>query len=246
MNFWHPDLPRDMSEEEVDKFVEAYQAADKLAREPVKPSTWVYLDDSGDGSTSQQASSHLVMATCVFRSTEDMEHASRLVDQCAEKFGIKGEFKFSKTRKKVKDYFFDSMHEAKFSVRAICLDKQLIKSRKYTTNAPMMKGLAIAQLLDHGFGILQNSKVFIDGQDTKAFKIPDAAYFMDAANRKNPGAVAQVKFVDSHSNRLIQLADMHAGAINAHFRRDKPRLTHYIPTFQHRMRIPDGTLWHFK
>lgn len=235
-----------MSEEEVDAFVEAYRAADQLAREPIKPSTWVYLDDSGDGSTSSQSSSHLVMATCVFRSTGDMEHASHLVDACAEKFGIKGEFKFAKTRKKVKDHFFDSMHEARFSVRAICIDKKLINSRKYTTSASMMKGLAISQLLDHGFGILQNSKVFIDGQDTKAFKIPDAAYFINAANQKHPGAVTQVKFVDSRANRLIQLADMHAGAINAHFRRDKPRLTHYIPTFQHRMRIPEGTLWHFR
>lgn len=235
-----------MSEEEVDAFVEAYQSADQLASEPIKPSTWVYLDDSGDGSTSPQASSHLVMATCVFRATEDMERASRLVDECASKFGITGEFKFSKTRKKVKDYFFDSLHEAAFSVRAICIDKSIITSRKYTTSAPMMKGLAIGQLLDHGFGVLRNSKVFIDGQDTKAFKIPDAAYFMDAANRKHPGAVTQVKFVDSRSNRLIQLADMHAGAINAHYRRDKPRLTHYIPTFQHRLKIPEGTLWHFK
>lgn len=224
----------------------ALQGGEQALRDTHKPSMWMYLDDSGDGSCNAVASSHLIMSTCVFRDTAHIQQARSAIDACAERFGIKGEFKFSKVRKRVKDDFFERMADVEFSIRAIVVDKALIRSPYYRAGPSQMKGLAISQLLSHGFGEIRNAKVFIDGEDTKAFGISDAAHFRDKAEKAAPGSIHSVKFADSKQNRIIQIADMHAGAINATVRREKPRMPQYFETFKERLYQPRGTYWHFQ
>ena len=208
---------------------------------------WVYLDDSGDGSTKPGATSHLTFASCVFTSKHHVEHARKVMDKIADDFGINGEFKFSKTSKTRKQHFFEQINQVKFAVRAIVIDKSRIRARKYRENPHQMKALGIAQLLDNGFGTVVNAKVFIDGQDTKAFGIPDSRHFLSQANQKFPGTVREVNFVDSRKSRFIQLADMHAGAINSAVRTDKDKRPQYLEMFRRRtFQSNGGTLWHFK
>ncbi|MFE1082488.1 DUF3800 domain-containing protein [Brevibacterium sediminis] len=245
MNFWHPDLPSDMSEEEVDKFVNDYKSVSEFASTPVPPSMLVYVDDSGDGGFKfdSGSSSHLIMAAVVFKDLDQMSALKAAFERCRAATGHKAEFKFAKTKDRVKDSFFAEIEPVEFKARVIVINKNLIWARKYRQNASMLKNLAIHQLLDHGFGHIRDAKVFLDGQDTKAFGIPDSHYVM---NSVKPGAIREVKFADSKSTIGVQLADMVAGAVNWRVRTHKHQVPKYFEILFPRMIQPEGTLWHFK
>lgn len=245
MNFWYPDLPSDMSEEEVEKFVNDYKSVVEFASKPDPPSMLVYVDDSGDGGFKfdSGSSSHLIMAAVVFKDLNQMAVLSEAFDSCRAETGHKAEFKFAKTKDRVKDSFFESMQPVDFKARVIVINKSLIWARKYRQSASMLKNLAIHQLLDHAFGHIRDAKVFIDGQDTKAFGIPDSHYVMDSVK---PGAIREVKFADSKNTIGVQLADMVAGAVNWRVRTHKKQIPKYFDLLLPRMIQPEGTLWHFK
>jgi hypothetical protein len=59
-------------------------------------------------------------------------------------------------------------------------------------------------------GLLRGASVVIDGSGDKEFKKELGAYLRRHLDR---GALKKVRFADSKSDRMIQLADMCAGAI---------------------------------
>lgn len=234
-----------MSEDEVEAFLADYKAAHQLASTPDPPSMLVYIDDSGDAGFKfdSGSSSHLVMAAVVFKDLSQMSVLKDAFEHCRSETGHKTEFKFAKTKDRTKDSFFESISDVEFKARVLVIRKELIWARKYRQNASMLKNLAIHQLLDHGFGTIHDAKVFIDGQDTKAFGIPDSHYVM---NSVTPGTIREVKFADSKSTIGVQLADMVAGAVNARVRTHKKQVSKHFDVLWPRMIQPEGTLWHFK
>jgi hypothetical protein len=101
-------------------------------------------------------------------------------------------------------------------------------------------------LLTKNFGQIHNAKVFIDGQDTKAFDMGDSEYLVKMVNGQSPGTISQVKHVDSKTSRPIQLADMVAGAILRAVRTDQPSTPKHLDTFRQRTYQPEGSYWYFK
>lgn len=207
----------------------------------------IFIDDSGDGGFKFESgsSSHLVMAACVFPDSAEVQTLQARMAECAHKNGHKVEFKYSKTKERLKDCFFACTAPVKYNVRAISVDKSKIYSQKLRESPSALKSYAIRLLLSKGFGRIRNAKVVIDGQDTKAFGIADTAYLMRMANADRPGTIREVAFADSKRNVGIQLADMVAGAIQKGVR------THKEPDYKHfgivrpRSYQPEGTLWHF-
>lgn len=208
----------------------------------------IFIDDSGDGGFKFESgsSSHLVMAACVFRDPAEIEKLSTRMRDCATKNGLKTEFKYAKTKERAKDCFFDCTSDVRYNIRAICIDKSVIYSGKLRSSPSALKSYAIRQLLSKGFGTIHNAKVIIDGQDTKAFGIPDHAYLMDMANRSRAGTLRKVSYEDSKSNVGIQLADMVAGAIQRGVRTHKPNDPKHLRIIRPRTWQPTGTLWHFR
>lgn len=208
----------------------------------------VYLDDSGDGGFKfgSGSSSHLVMAACVFHSPEDLSAAVQMIEDCASRNRLSREFKYSRTADRFKDCFFSCVAPATFSVRAIIIDKSIIYSEKLRSSPSALKSYAIRQLLTRNYGQLRDAKIFIDGQDTKAFGMEDSAYLMRMVNREQPGTISQVRHVDSNASRPIQLADMIAGAINCSVRTHRPSSDRHVQTFRPRTFQPRGTYWFYK
>jgi hypothetical protein len=187
-----------------------------------------------------------VMAACVFKDPKEIEHLKYCMQLCAAKNGMRTEFKYSKTKERAKDCFFECTADVNFHVRAISIDKARIYSGKLRSSPSALKSYAIRQLLSKGFGTIFNAKVVIDGQDTRAFGIDDQAYLMDMANRSNPGTLSKVAWADSKQNVGIQLADMVAGAIQRGVRTHKPSDAKHLLIVRPRTYQPHGTLWHFK
>lgn len=208
----------------------------------------VYLDDSGCGGFKfgQGSTSHLVMAACVFREPAHIADFAQRAVECAAHNRLNSEFKYSSTKDRVKDCFFGCIAPSSFDVRAIIIDKRLIYSDHLRKSPAALKSYAIRMLLTKNFGQITNAKIFIDGQDTKAFGMEDSAYLMRMVNREAPGTIAQVKHVDSKSSRPVQLADMVAGAINRAVRTHKPSSPLHLNTFRSRTYQPRGTYWHFR
>lgn len=208
----------------------------------------VYIDDSGDGGFKfgQGSTSHLVMAACIFREPEHISELVHLIEGCAEKNRTAKEFKYSDTKARISDCFFDCISPAKFNVRAIIIDKSQIYSDKLRSSPSALKSYAIRMLLTKNYGQIQSAKVFIDGQDTKAFGIQDTEYLMRMVNRESPQTISQVRHVDSKSSRPIQLADMVAGAINRSVRTHRPSSSVHVDTFRPRTFQPRGSYWFFK
>lgn len=81
-----------------------------------------------------------------------------------------------------------------------------------------LKSFLIQQLLIHSNQTIQHARLYIDGQDTHAFNLTyqsDKQYFLQTVNKKNPGTLRDVSYVDSKKEPLIQLADMMSGLMRS-------------------------------
>lgn len=156
------------------------------------------------------------------------------------------EFKYSATKDRIKDCFFGCIGPAEFRVRTIIINKSMLYSEKLRSSPPALKSFAIRMLLTKNFGQIQDAKVFIDGQDTRAFGVEDSAYLMRVVNREAPRTISQVRHVDSKTSRPIQLADMVAGAINRAVRTHRPSSSKHVAMFHHRTYQPEGSYWFYK
>ena len=207
----------------------------------------VFVDDSGDGGfkLDRGSSKFLVMAAVVFPDPREIEHLARCLATCRAACSHQREFKFTKTSKKVRASFFSHVQPVGFHVRAIVIDKGNIHSPKLRSDPSLFKSWAIRQLLSKTYRQVRDAKVVVDGQDTRAFGISDAAYLMDMVNRETPRTIREVKFDDSKRNIGIQLADMCAGVIRRHeeLRKADMEQFRFVRT---RAIQPKGNYWRFK
>lgn len=215
---------------------------------------FAYIDDSGDSGFKYDRGStrYVVIAACIFDTIEDITHAWKLMEtaRCEEHNGeffhkYDREFKYNKTHPKLKDVFFDCMKSANYHVRVIIADKTKIRSKNLLSNPRLLKSYMIRQLFTHTFGAVKECVLYIDGQDTRAFSIPDTDYLMNIVNKICPGTLSKVDFVDSKTNPMIQLADMTAGAIHAKLETGNPKALAHFNTFAYRTNKPLGTYWVF-
>jgi len=215
---------------------------------------WVFVDDSGDCGFkfSSGSSTHVVMAACVFREREHVEHALACVENGRTNRAPDGtvyrtskEFKYSKAKDSHKDAFFEAMRPAQFAVRAIVLDKRHIHSPYLRGNPRDLKSFLIRQMLTHTYRTVRDAKLVIDGQDTRAFGMSDRDYFLRIVNREAPGTLREVEWADSKKNGLVQLADMVAGSIRCQLDGDEKAAAHF-DTYRARTWQPRGSMWHFR
>lgn len=73
-------------------------------------------------------------------------------------------------------------------------------------------------MVKHDGGTLSNAKVVIDGSGERIFRQDLEKHLKRHAT---PGAIKRVKFADSRSDPLVQLADMAVGAVARSYRKDR-------------------------
>ena len=177
---------------------------------------YVFIDDSGDAGfkLDRGSSEHLVIVCCIFDSAEDAEITADIIRafRISLKWHPLKEFKFSKTKEEIRLAFFKAVTPCKFFVRAIVIDKKIVTSAKFKTDRISFYNFAIQEVLTHSFGTIRNAKVRVDGKGSGEYVRAAASYFKSQANQSS-SVIEKVKFVDSKSDQLIQLADMMAGAI---------------------------------
>ena len=180
----------------------------------------VYIDESGDAGfkVDQGSSPVFVAAMVIFDDAADAALTRDLIKGSAARQLHRGEFKFSKSRDEVRDRFFRSVAAAPFRVRAIVVEKAVIRSAHLQTDKESFYEFFVKQMLRHDNGRLDNAKVIIDGSGDRDFRQKLSTTFR---RKVREGAVRDCRFSDSRTDPLIQLADMCAGAIARSFRADR-------------------------
>lgn len=179
----------------------------------------VLIDESGDAGfkLARGSTQHFIVAMVIFDDFKEAERASDIIEAARTKLRIRTEFKFNKCSGQVKDGFFALVAPCKFTVRAIVVDKAKIYSDNLREHKEMFYNFFVKSLLQHDHNALIGARVKIDGSGDREFKRELAAYLK---RESTGGKIVSVKFVESHRDNLIQLADMVAGAIARSYRVD--------------------------
>lgn len=180
----------------------------------------VFIDESGDpGFKLTKGSASVFVASLVaFREAKAAMQAQIAIDEAARRLRINGEFKFSKSRPEVRDAFFGAVSPCDFQVRAIVVRKERIYSPHLRANKESFYSFFIKSMLKFDDGLIREAKVVIDGSGDREFKQELGSYLRRHCGL---GAIKNVRFKDSANDRLIQLADMCAGAIARSYKADR-------------------------
>lgn len=180
----------------------------------------VFIDEFGDaGFKVSKGSSPVFTAVLVaFRDRAQAAPTVSAISSLATRLRIRPEFKFNKCRPEVRDAFFNAVAPFGFCVRAIVVRKEIIYSSHLRTNKEAFYNFFVRSMLRFDNGLLQAAKVVIDGSGDRQFKQELAAYFRRQLPR---GQIEQIAFHRSEADRLVQLADMCAGAIARSYRKDR-------------------------
>jgi hypothetical protein len=130
----------------------------------------------------------------------------------------KGEFKFNKCCDEVRDLFFEAIAGSPFRVRAIVVKKAAIYSPRLKADKDKFYEYFVKSMVKYNGGALRGARVVIDGSGDREFRKN-----LNTALRRRAaiGAIRDVRFKDSKSDPLIQLADMCAGAIARSYREQR-------------------------
>jgi len=179
----------------------------------------VFIDESGDTGlkVNRGSSRYFVIGLISFEENDEALACDQRIELLKRELKLpKGsEFKFGKLRKEQRIKFFEAVLPYSFFYFAIVLNKD--------TNKLYGEGFAIKEsfykytcslVFENAKPYLKNATVIIDGSGSREFKRQLKTYL-----RKKVGSdvIKKVKVQASHSNNLVQLADMIIGAVHRSF-----------------------------
>ncbi len=178
----------------------------------------VFIDDSGDPGfkLDKNSSSHFVIAMVIFDDPLEVEKVAIAIRQLRrELFGDDVEFKFNKSRHDIKKIFLKTVKLFSFRVRALVVNKRQVRSVDLQRDKKSFYAYFIKTALKYYGDEIRNARIRIDGGGDRIFRREFISYLRRALN-VNPDTrvVRDVKFEDSRTNVLVQLADMVAGCIH--------------------------------
>lgn len=211
---------------------------------------YVFIDDSGDaGFKLDNGSSELfVIACCVFETSDVAQSTAEKVRLLRDELGRskQSEFKFSKTKLDLQQTFFKTLDPELFFVRAIVVDKRKMYSEYLKTNHESFYNYVIQLVLANSDGTIEGASVKIDGTGSRDYRTAARKYLLAEVNKSGAQFIRKVGYVKSHSDFLIQVADMFAGCIRrSNDVRDKNQAI-YKGMLAPFVRQPKADFWKFR
>jgi hypothetical protein len=179
----------------------------------------VFIDESGDPGFKVDKGSTPVftVAMVIFADGQAAAQTERVISGAQARLRVKPEFKFTKASDPVRDGFFAAVCRCPFLVRAIVVRKEAIYSPHLRTDKEDFYRFFVRQMMAYDGGELDQARVVIDGSGEREFRRK-----LGSALRRQVGQkLKEVRFSDSRSDQLVQLADMCAGAIARSYRSDR-------------------------
>jgi hypothetical protein len=175
----------------------------------------VFVDESGDSGfkVEQGSSQFFTVALVIFEEHDEATACDQRIELLKRelKLPTEFEFKFNRLRKEQREKFFEAVLPYSFFYFGIIINKDPAKlyGKGFRIKESFYK-YACSLVFENAKPYLREATVIIDGSGSREFKRQLSAYL-----RRKVGAnvIKKVKIQPSHSNNLLQMADMVAGAI---------------------------------
>lgn len=170
----------------------------------------VFIDDSGDPGfkLGKGSSRFFVISLVIFDDPLEAEKAAVAIKGIRRSLDFPDdvEFKFSKSKKNVREKFLQGINHFKFRIRSLIIDKTKIKSAILQNDKNSFYGYAIKTVLKYSRSIV-NARIKIDGSGDRVFRRSFLAYLRKQLNSRQKRMIDNCKLVDSGENVLIQMAE---------------------------------------
>jgi hypothetical protein len=196
----------------------------------------VFVDESGDcGIKGKKGSSQLfVIAAVIFEENESAEACDKKVGELRmECFrNAAREFHFNKCCDDYREKFLTGIRDHDFLYLAFVLNKEKLYGPGFAYKEPFYKYTA-KLLFENARPHLRDAAVLIDRSGHREFRKQLESYLKRKINTDRE-IIRKVKTEPSHSNNLLQVADMICGAVSRSFREDKKASERFRKLIGHR------------
>lgn len=207
---------------------------------------FVFVDDSGDPSFALEKGASKVFVICcvIFEDELEVEKTAVAIKELKRKLKFRDEveFKFNKSSFQTRIGFLEAIRKFKFTIRALVVDKRIIKSQQLRNDKQSFYSYFIKMVLEYSGGLIFDAKIRIDGSGDRVFRKRFLTYLRKQLNTKQRKIVKNVRLVDSKANVLIQMADMIAGTIRRYKEGEKADAPKYWEKIQGKIQ----DCWEFK
>jgi hypothetical protein len=180
---------------------------------------WAYVDESGcmGMKIGSGSSPFFAVSTVVFGNKADVTNCYETIEALKASLRVRKEFKFCACSHEQRVRFFREMCKFDFNYFGIVFDKAKISGFQ----RPFLHWAVLATFAQH-IEKIRSAKVVIDKTGSSEFrKMMSRRLKTDLNTEYDRNVINSVKSVDSHSNNLLQLADMVCGAVARSFHPDK-------------------------
>jgi len=178
----------------------------------------VFLDDSGDPGfkLDKGSTKYFIIAMVIFDDDLEAEKTAIAIKELRRelKWPDYREFRFYKSSRDIRLRFLEKIKHFNFRIRALVVDKSIIRSDELRANKDKFYAYFIKEVLKHSGLTIKDAKVKIDGSGDRIFRRNFLSYLRRELNDGERTIMKHCKMEDSKTNVLIQFADMAAGAIN--------------------------------
>jgi hypothetical protein len=181
----------------------------------------VFIDESGDcGLKFDKGSSPFFTCTAVvFSGRVAANSCDRGIDELRRRLGYPSthEFHFSHSSEKVREAFFRAVVHEDFRYGGFVLDKKRLYGTKFTSPKAFYE-FAVSLACEQMRMTLEDAKIVIDKNGDRTFKNRlEKTLKLHMTDPDGTCRVRKVTMEASHSNNLVQLADMICGAVGRSF-----------------------------
>lgn len=185
----------------------------------------VFFDESGDsGMQGKQGSSRLFIVTAVlFNENEEAEQCDARINELREELKVceRFEFHFNKCSDRFREEFLKKIAGSNFFYYSVVLNKAKLWGEGFKYKDSFYK-YAASLVFENAKAHLIQAKVVIDKCGDRDFKIQLEKYLKRRMNEGQKVLIKKVCMEPSHSNNLLQLADMVCGAVFRSFDTSNP------------------------
>lgn len=180
----------------------------------------VFVDESGDPGLKLGvgSSAYLIVTLVVFSGPEEAQAVDDEISLLRAVLHLdpRYEFHFNKCSKKLRVQFLEAVAVHRSSYHAIVINKERLWSEGFKDKYSLYK-FASRIVFENAKHVLEDAKVTIDRTGNKDFRKQLARYLKGHLNNSGQRAIKNVHMQPSHTNNLLQLVDMIAGAVSRSF-----------------------------
>ena len=197
----------------------------------------VFLDESGDpGIKGKPGSSRYFLVTAVlFKEEEDAAACEQRIAAIREELRMhpSAEFHFNKCRDAHRRHFLERVSDMEFSYLSVVLNKAKLARPEFASKDAFYK-YATSLLFENARSRLTRAIITIDKSGNREFHQQLQTYLRRTMNQGAEELIRKVKPESSHSNSLLQLADMICGAVARSFHEGRTDALEFRKRIGHR------------